>query len=93
MNVAPMTEHNDAVIDDVKHDSHHEEGEGGDQVGLPAGTDSGLVITSAFAGQTGWPIIKKFWRLYSIGLAASLGGMYAGYCISAAGNVVANVGE
>ena len=42
-----------------------------------------------------WPkskVIRKFWRLYCFGLAASIAGMYMGYCLSAPGAVVANEG-
>ena len=48
---------------------------------------------SAFAEYTSWQIVRTFWRLYLIVLAVSLGGMYAGYCGSAIGNIVANPGE
>ena len=48
---------------------------------------------SAFAEYTSFQIVRKFWRLYAFGMGVSLGGMYAGYCGSAIGNIVANQGE
>jgi hypothetical protein len=54
--------------------------------------DGNTLLVSAFATYSQRQIVRKFWRLYLIGLAASLGGMYGGYCLSAAGNIVANPG-
>lgn len=51
------------------------------------------LLRSKFADHTKWQILRTFWRLTLTGLAVSLGGMYAGYCISAPGNIVANQGE
>lgn len=51
-----------------------------------------LPLVSAFASHTRLQILRKFWRLYLIGIGVSLGGMYGGYCLSAAGNIVANPG-
>ena len=55
--------------------------------------DSPEILTSAFADCTKKEILRQFWRLYAVGLAVSLGGMYAGYCGSATGNIVANPGK
>ena len=51
------------------------------------------ILTSAFASFSKVQIMRKFWRLYLFGLAVSLGGMYAGYCSNAVGNIVANPGQ
>lgn len=58
----------------------------------PKEKDSGALLTSAFAAYSKTQIMRKFWRLYAFGLAVSLGGMYAGYCSNAVGNIVANPG-
>ena len=54
---------------------------------------SSAVPVSAFASHSRKEILRKFWRLYAIGLAVSIGGMYGGYCSSATGNIVANPGK
>lgn len=61
---------------------------GGDSAAIPT---SGAV--SAFANYPKWSLVRRFWRLYLTGIAVSLGGMYAGYCLSAVGNIIANQGE
>jgi hypothetical protein len=60
---------------------------GGDGAAIPT---SGAV--SAFANYPKWSLVRRFWRLYLTGIAVSLGGMYAGYCLSAVGNIIANQG-
>jgi len=37
-----------------------------------------VVLVSAFAAYNKGQVMRKFWRLYAFGLAASLGGMYSG---------------
>lgn len=59
----------------------------------PKENGQGVILTSAFAAYNKTQIMRKFWRLYAFGLAVSLGGMYAGYCSNAVGNIVANPGE
>jgi len=54
---------------------------------------SSAILVSAFASHSRKEILRKFWRLYAIGLAVSIGGMYGGYCSSATGNIVANPGK
>ncbi|KAH6876392.1 general substrate transporter [Thelonectria olida] len=49
-------------------------------------------VTSAFASLTRAQCVKKFWRLYAIGLGVSLAGMYAGYANSVIGSIIANEG-
>lgn len=61
---------------------------GGDSAAIPT---SGAV--SAFANYPKWSLVRRFCRLYLTGIAVSLGGMYAGYCLSAVGNIIANQGE
>lgn len=51
-----------------------------------------VLLRSKFADLSKVQILRKFWRLALTGVAVSFGGMYAGYCISAAGNIVANPG-
>ena len=55
--------------------------------------DTTAILVSAFASHSRKDVLRRFWRLYAIGLAISLGGMYNGYCSSATGNIVANPGE
>ena len=50
------------------------------------------LITSAYTTTPKLKLVAKFWRLFAIGCAVSLGGMYAGYCLSAVGAIVANPG-
>ncbi|KAK5048260.1 hypothetical protein LTR84_005930 [Exophiala bonariae] len=49
-------------------------------------------VTSAYAGFTRGALIRKFKRLYVTGLMVALGGVYAGYCNSVIGSIVANRG-
>ncbi|WVW83142.1 hypothetical protein I302_105160 [Kwoniella bestiolae CBS 10118] len=49
-------------------------------------------LRSAFADLPSFKAIVKFRRAFATGIAASLGGMYIGYCGSAIGNIVANPG-
>lgn len=60
---------------------------------VPKDKNQDVMLTSAFAAYSKTQIMRKFWRLYIFGLAVSLGGMYAGYCSNAVGNIVANPGE
>lgn len=59
----------------------------------PQEKNQDVMLTSAFAAYSKTQIMRKFWRLYLFGLAVSLGGMYAGYCSNAVGNIVANPGK
>lgn len=56
-------------------------------------SDPNTVLRSAFADESGLQAFRKFWRVYLVCCAVSLGGMYAGYCGAAAGNIVANPGR
>lgn len=50
-------------------------------------------VTSAFADWTTRQTVRTFWRLYAIGFAVSVSGMYLGYTLSLPGSIVANRGE
>lgn len=54
--------------------------------------DASPVLKSKFAHLSKWETLKTFKRLYATGLGVSLGGMYAGYCLSVSGNIIANPG-
>lgn len=57
------------------------------------GAGDPTLLRSKFADHSKKDILRKFWRLSLTGAAVSLGGLYAGYCLSAAGNIIANPGK
>lgn len=50
------------------------------------------LLRSKFADHSKKDILRTFWRLSLTGAGVSLGGLYAGFCLSAAGNIIANQG-
>lgn len=50
-------------------------------------------VLSHFAYTPQAPFIRKFWRLFVIGLCVNLCAMYTGYTLSAPGSIIANEGE
>lgn len=60
---------------------------------IPADNGASPVLKSKFAHLSKLETLKTFKRLYATGLGVSLGGMYAGYCLSVAGNIIANPGK
>jgi hypothetical protein len=55
--------------------------------------DSSPRVVSAYADWTTKRTITTFWRLYLVGFAVSVSGMYLGFTLSLPGSIVANRGK
>jgi hypothetical protein len=68
---------------DIKHDDEAE-------LGAQASPDR---VVSAYADWSTKQTITTFWRLYLVGFAVSVSGMYLGFTLSLPGSIVANRGR
>jgi hypothetical protein len=88
MNATPMP-HEDIHTSDLKEEVEMDE--------LKAGQDqldqAQIDLVSNYASMPRTPAVRKFWRLFLMGVLVTSAGLYSGYTTSLPGAIVGNKGE